>query len=66
MCQSGDDRGPVYRHGTALRPRRRSPYTSNEAGPMGTDHSAYAPVRDETGQIIGVMIVGVYVRSMAR
>ena len=43
-----------------------APYTSNEAGPMGTDHSAYAPVRDETGQIIGVMIVGVYVRSMAQ
>lgn len=42
------------------------PYTSNEAGPMGTDHSAYAPVRDETGQIIGVVIVGVYVRSMAQ
>lgn len=42
------------------------PYTSNETGPMGTDHSAYAPVRDHTGQIIGVVIVGVYVRSMAQ
>ena len=42
------------------------PYTSNETGPMGTDHSAYAPVRDQTGEIIGVVIVGVYVRSMAQ
>lgn len=33
---------------------------------MGTDHSAYAPVRDQTGEIIGVVIVGVYVRSMAQ
>ncbi|MDR3983514.1 MAG: sensor histidine kinase [Dysosmobacter sp.] len=42
------------------------PYISNETGPMGTDHSAYAPVRDQTGEIIGVVIVGVYVRSMAQ
>ena len=42
-----------------------SPYTSNETGPMGSDHSAYAPVRDEQGNVIGFVIVGVYFRSMA-
>ncbi len=42
-----------------------SPYTSNETGPMGSDHSAYAPVRDEAGSVIGFVIVGVYFRSMA-
>ena len=43
-----------------------APYTSNETGPMGSDHSAYAPVRDEDGEVIGFVIVGVYFRSMAR
>lgn len=42
-----------------------APYTSNETGPMGSDHSAYAPVRDEAGEVIGFVIVGVYFRSMA-
>lgn len=42
-----------------------APYTSNETGPMGSDHSAYAPVRDEAGGVIGFVIVGVYFRSMA-
>ena len=42
-----------------------SPYTFNETGPMGSDHSAYAPVRDEQGNVIGFVIVGVYFRSMA-
>ena len=42
-----------------------APYTSNETGPMGFDHSAYAPVRDEAGKVIGFVIVGVYFRSMA-
>ena len=42
-----------------------APYTSNETGPMGSDHSAYAPVRDSSGQVIGFVIVGVYFRSMA-
>ena len=42
-----------------------SPYTSNETGPMGSDHLAYAPVRDEQGNVIGFVIVGVYFRSMA-
>ncbi|WP_297234819.1 ATP-binding protein [uncultured Flavonifractor sp.] len=42
-----------------------APYTSNETGPMGSDHSAYASVRDEAGDVIGFVIVGVYFRSMA-
>ena len=42
-----------------------APYTSNETGPVGSDHSAYAPVRDEAGDVIGFVIVGVYFRSMA-
>ena len=42
-----------------------APYTSNETGPMGSDHSAYASVRDEAGEVIGFVIVGVYFRSMA-
>lgn len=42
------------------------PYTFNETGPMGSEHSAYAPVRDGDGQVIGFIIVGVYFRSMAR
>ena len=42
-----------------------APYTSNETGPMGSDHSAYAPIRDEAGNVIGFVIVGVYFRSMA-
>lgn len=43
-----------------------APYTSNETGPLGSDHSAYAPVRDEEGNVIGFVIVGVYFRSLAR
>ena len=42
-----------------------APYTSNETGPLGSDHSAYAPVRDDAGAVIGFVIVGVYFRSMA-
>lgn len=42
-----------------------APYTSNETGPMGSDHSAYAPVRDQNGNVIGFVIVGIYFRSMA-
>ncbi len=42
----------------------QSPYTSNETGPLGTDHSAYAPVYDTGGNIIGFVVVGVYMRSM--
>ena len=41
------------------------PYTFNETGPMGSEHSAYAPVRDENGTVVGFVIVGVYFRSMA-
>ena len=43
-----------------------TPYTSNEAGPMGSEHSAYAPIFNEEGDVIGFVIVGVYVRSMAQ
>ncbi len=43
-----------------------TPYTFNETGPMGSDHSAYAPVRDESGTVVGFVIVGVYFRSMAQ
>ena len=42
------------------------PYTYNETGPMGSDHSAYAPIRDGGGNVIGFIIVGVYFRSMAQ
>ena len=42
------------------------PYTYNETGPMGPDHSAYAPIRDGAGNVIGFIIVGVYFRSMAQ
>ena len=42
-----------------------APYTFNETGPMGSEHSAYAPVRDENGTVVGFLIVGVYFRSMA-
>ena len=32
------------------------PYTFNETGPMGTEHSAYAPVRDGKGEVVGFVI----------
>ncbi len=31
---------------------------------MGSDHSAYAPIRDESGAVIGFMAVGLYLRSL--
>ena len=40
------------------------PYTSNEVGPMGSDHSAYAPVMDRHGAVIGFVVVGLYLRSL--
>ena len=43
-----------------------APYTSDETGPMGSEHSAYAPIRDDAGNVIGFIIVGVYFRSMAQ
>ena len=41
------------------------PYTSDEEGPMGSEHAAYAPVRDTDGTVAGYVIVGVYARSVA-
>lgn len=41
------------------------PYTSDETGPMGSEHSAYAPIRNDGGEVIGYVIVGRYLRSMA-
>ncbi len=43
-----------------------TPYTSNETGPMGSDHSAYAPIQDAQGNLLGFVIVGIYMRSMAQ
>ena len=40
------------------------PYTVDDSGPMGSDHSAYAPIRDESGAVIGFMAVGLYLRSL--
>lgn len=42
------------------------PYTSNETGPMGSDHSAYAPVRNASGQLVGFVVVGIYLRSVTQ
>ena len=42
-----------------------APYTSDETGPMGSEHSAYAPVRDDDGNIIGFIIVGVLGSTLA-
>ena len=33
---------------------------------MGSDHSAYAPIQDAQGNLLGFVIVGVYMRSMAQ
>ena len=41
------------------------PYTSNETGPLGSEHSAYAPIRNREGQVIGYVVVGLYLRSLA-
>ncbi len=41
------------------------PYTSNETGPMGSGHSAYAAVYGPDGALLGFVIVGLYARSMA-
>ena len=41
------------------------PYTSNETGPLGSEHSAYAPIRNGAGEVIGFVVVGLYLRSLA-
>jgi sensor histidine kinase regulating citrate/malate metabolism len=41
------------------------PYTSNETGPLGTEHSAYAPIRNQEGTVIGFVVVGRYLSSLA-
>ena len=41
------------------------PYTSNETGPLGSEHSAYAPIRNREGQVVGYVVVGLYLRSLA-
>ena len=41
------------------------PYTSNETGPLGSEHSAYAPIRSVDGEVIGFVVVGIYLRSLA-
>ena len=43
-----------------------APYTSNDEGPLGSSHSAYAPVRDDQGNLIGFVIVGIFMRSMTQ
>lgn len=42
------------------------PYTFNETGPMSSDHSAYAPIRNREGEVVGFVVVGIYLRSMAQ
>lgn len=40
--------------------------TSDDSGPMGLDHAACAPVYGEDGTLLGFVVVGVYLRSMAQ
>lgn len=41
------------------------PYTSDETGPLGSEHSAYAPIRNSAGEVVGFVVVGLYLRSLA-
>lgn len=41
-------------------------FTTDEVGPLGSEHAAYAAVHGEDGEVIGFVIVGVYTRSMAQ
>lgn len=43
-----------------------SAFTTNDSGPLGSDHSAYAPVLDADGSLLGFVIVGVYMRSVTQ
>ena len=40
-------------------------FTSDETGPMGSEHAAYAGVYSPEGNLVGFVIVGVYLRSLA-
>lgn len=40
------------------------PYTSDDSGPTGSDYSAYAPIQDKSGAVIGFMVMGLYLRSL--
>ena len=40
-------------------------FTSDETGPMGSEHAAYAGVYSAEGELVGFVIVGVYLRSLA-
>ena len=59
-------RGALY-SGDAQNPALSGagPYTSNETGPLGSEHSAYAPIRNGAGEVIGFVVVGLYWRSLA-
>lgn len=59
-------RGTLY-SGDAQNPALSGagPYTSNETGPLGSEHSAYAPIRNGAGEVIGFVVVGLYWRSLA-
>lgn len=40
------------------------PYTSNETGPLGSEYSAYAPVFSSSGDVIGFVVVGIFMRRL--
>ncbi|MDY4785751.1 sensor histidine kinase [Pygmaiobacter massiliensis] len=40
-------------------------FVSDDTGPAGADHCAYAPVRAKDGTLLGFVVVGIYARSYA-
>lgn len=40
-------------------------FVSDDTGPAGADHCAYAPVRAKDGTLVGFVVVGIYARSYA-
>lgn len=40
-------------------------FTSDETGPLGSEHAAYAGVYSREGELVGFVAVGVYLRSLA-